>query len=132
MDFHPPLKPFSPGRRRTGVSRDGSGDVLFPMEIATQDPSPGEKVAEHSEVGRGMREKQYQRRTQKGLLKSYIERNLFLPPHPNFPPAFLISHKIRFRSAGFCDSFPPGEAEGAAALEEPSTMGIATALRSPQ
>ena len=43
--------------------------------------------------------------------------SLFLQPHQTLLPAFLISHKIRFRIAVFCASFPPGEAKGAPAPE---------------
>ena len=44
------------------------------------------------------------------------EEALTQVPTVRFLPAFLISHKNRFRRADFYDSFPPGEALAASPL----------------
>ena len=64
----------------------------------------------------------------KRLAETYITGGLFLPLLLPFPPAFLFSHRKWLRRAIFYDSFPPGEAKGAAAPEV-LPKEIATALK---
>ena len=84
--------------------------VLFAAAGAM--PSPGEKVAERSEVGCGMRETRLDAVEGKGLLKSYPFISLIHLPHRRLTAR--IPHQSAARTS-HADSFSPGEAKGAAA-----------------